>query len=169
MRDELVHELFQRHRRDVFRFLRHLGRDEQLAEDLTQETFMRLTRAAEPAHLNERERPYLIRMARNLYVDHWRRQRSLAVLPADAAQAIPDPGPAPDDVFELHEALGTLKPLEREAFLLCELGGLRYAEIAGVLDVSTDAVRSLIYRARCALRARLRTCTATRGEGHDRP
>jgi DNA-directed RNA polymerase specialized sigma24 family protein len=55
--------------------------------------------------------------------------------------------------LSIREALARLPEWERHAFLLCEIGGLTYAELAEVLDVSVAAVRSLLYRVRLELRA----------------
>jgi RNA polymerase sigma-70 factor (ECF subfamily) len=55
----------------------------------------------------------------------------------------------------LREALDALQEIDREAFLLREVGGLTYQEIANVTDSTVDSVRSRIYRARVQLRAAL--------------
>ena len=55
----------------------------------------------------------------------------------------------------LQRALHALETLDRDAFLLAEVAGLSYAEVAAVLDTSHAAVRSRVYRARLALRAAL--------------
>ena len=71
--------------------------------------------------------------------------------------------PAPEDRVEpglrldLQSALAGLPALDRDAFLLREVGGLGYAEIAKACEISPDSVRSRIYRARLALRSTLGT------------
>jgi RNA polymerase sigma-70 factor (ECF subfamily) len=63
----------------------------------------------------------------------------------------------------LQEALASIQGEEREAFLLREVAGLSYEEIAAVVEASPDAVRMRIYRARAGLRARLGGSTRTVG------
>ena len=56
---------------------------------------------------------------------------------------------------DLDAALQRLDAVDRDAFLLCELGGLRYEEVAATLELTVAGVRSRIYRVRLALRAAL--------------
>ncbi len=71
--------------------------------------------------------------------------------------------------LDLLSALNTLTPEDRDAFLLCELGGLTYDEIATILGLSLASVRSRIYRTRLTLRAMLLQpgSTNVRGTGSD--
>ena len=76
----------------------------------------------------------------------------------------PDPRRPPDQLLRtsLDQALARLPEAESECFLLRELAGLSYTEIGTVMDLTPDAVRSRIYRARRALRATLSTDLGTR-------
>ena len=120
-----------------------------VADDLTQEVFVRVLQASGRYDARERERAWVFRIARNVLIDHHRRRaRSVETsAPADAAV------PAPQDVsVPLSSALAALPEPERDAFLLSEVGGLAYAEIAALLQSTVPAVRSRIYRARMMLR-----------------
>lgn len=101
----------------------------------------------------ERELPWLMRMARNRFIDYVR----LASTRARAVEVEQMASIRPPQVvnLSLREALETLDALDRDVFLLRELSGLSYTEIAEVCALTPDAVRSRIHRARSALRAQL--------------
>jgi RNA polymerase sigma-70 factor (ECF subfamily) len=145
-----VDDLFARYREPVFRFLRRMLGDGAAAEDLTQDTFLRALGATYRA--NGQERGWVFQIARNLARDHARartRVRGLQALGDAAVHGDPLLG------LELDAALGTLTDDDREVFLMKEIGGLSYAEIALACDMTPDAVRSRLHRARLALRKQL--------------
>ena len=149
-----VYELFQRHHRRLYRYFVRLSGEPSVAEDLTQEVFLRALRAESGYRAQGQEEAWLFRIARNLWIDRQRRRHCRPPV----ADSVPDelPAPASQELrLRLDEALGQLPEDEREAFLLCETGGLSYAQIASVCRISLEAVRSRIYRARRALRAAL--------------
>lgn len=151
--DGLAVRLFERHGRSVRQYLRALTGQSDLADDLAQDVFVRVVQSAGGYEPRERERAWLFRIARNAAIDHRRRT---AVRPQPAGEAR-EPTTAPVQALRsaLVEALARLPDGEREAFLLAELGGLSYAEIAVALDLTPAAVRSVLYRARLSLRAAL--------------
>jgi RNA polymerase sigma-70 factor (ECF subfamily) len=148
-------DLFERHHVAVFRFLRRMGLSAPDAEDLTQQVFLRVTQAVERYEERQMERSWVFRIARNVRLDDWRRRaRSPEVMP------LPDGGPValavgPLERLGLQQALARLAEPEREAFLMREVAGLGYVDIAQVTGASADAVRNRIYRARVALRQAL--------------
>ena len=89
-------------------------------------------------------------MARNLALDYQcHRSRH-----PEAAFPVTDPGrpPQQDVSAAVNEALAALPEVDRDVFLMRELGGLSYQEIAGACDLTPDAVRSRIHRTRLQLR-----------------
>jgi RNA polymerase sigma-70 factor (ECF subfamily) len=148
---ELVEALFARYRTPVYRFLRRLLTDPAAAEDLTQEVFVRALGAAR--HPGEHERAWIFQVARNLARDHARRMvhRRPALEPVDEPSAFVDRGVA----MAVQAAISALPDPEREMFLLREVAGLTYDEIAVACDVTADAVRNRLHRARLALREAL--------------
>ena len=147
--------LFDRHHVAVFRFLRRMTGSASAAEDLTQEVFLRVVRAAERYEERTREVSWAFRIARNVLID---RQRAQARAPEP--MTITDAGPYAIPAVQalglaLDEALADLPPEEREAFLMREVGGLGYGDISEATGATPDAVRMRIYRARLALRAAL--------------
>jgi RNA polymerase sigma-70 factor (ECF subfamily) len=148
--------LFHKHFQAVYSFAVHLCGDPSLADDLTQETFIRarsnLNRFGPPWKL----RPWLFHTARNLFLDHYRRERKTAEL----RKALADQQPGPERRALSHElaarvrgALRGLPSAHREVLVLREMEGLSYAEIAAVLGVSLDNVKVMLHRARASFKA----------------
>lgn len=148
---DLVDSLFARYREPVYRFLRRMLRDGPAAEDLAQETFLRALNGRYQA--NGHERAWIFQIARNLARDRARSEQRRPVLVAFED----GDGPSADPLLALalDTALAGLGDDDREVFLLREVGGLSYGEIARACGLTPDAVRSRLHRARLALRAAL--------------
>jgi len=148
---QLVEALFARYREAVYRFLCRLLGDSAAAEDLTQEVFLRALGASYAA--GDRERAWVFQVARNLARDHARRMvhRGPVTEPTD------EPSPFTDRAVAIavHAAIRRLPDQDREIFLMREAAGLTYDEIALACDVTADAVRNRLHRARLALRQAL--------------
>lgn len=138
------------------RLRRYLGRasgESELARDLTQEVFLRVSRVAIPVAPENQLAGWLFRIARNVALDH-HRQRSRR--PEEALGAFDTAkGAAQETTTALNEALSTLPELDRDVFLMREMSGLSYDEIAKACELSPDAVRNRIHRARVQLREAL--------------
>jgi RNA polymerase sigma-70 factor (ECF subfamily) len=146
-----VDELFARYGEPVFRFLRRFLRDAAAAEDLTQEAFLRALRASYRSEGTDGA--WVFQIARNLARDHLRARARLP--PIDVLDD--QPGVSGDRTLKLalDAALATLSKDDREVFLLKEVAGLSYADIAAACGLTPDAVRSRLHRARLALRREL--------------
>ncbi|WP_030861475.1 sigma-70 family RNA polymerase sigma factor [Streptomyces sp. NRRL S-37] len=143
--------------RDVWRFVAHLSRDPQAADDLTQETFLRALGALRRFQGRSSARTWLLTIARRAVVDSSRyaaaRPRLYAVPDwiSMAERSQPRGLPGFDDGVALGQLLDTLPEERREAFVLTQLLGLRYAEAAQVSGCPVGTVRSRVARARAAL------------------
>ncbi len=147
--------LFERHHLAVFRFLRRMTGSPSLAEDLTQEVFLRVVRSQDGYDERSREVSWIFRIARNVMVDRHRAQtRSRQDASIQDADAVSRPATQVLTAM-LDEALARLPDEDREAFLMREVGGLGYREIAEASGATPDAARMRIYRARIALREAL--------------
>ena len=144
--------LFSEHGAAVRQYLRRATRAGDTADDLSQEVFLRVVRGAGRYEPRERERAWVFRIAHNVLLDHRRRQGRSREDHVDVEAAAPATQVVKTD---LDRALAGLPEDEREAFLLGEIGGLTYTEIAAMTRTTVPAVRSRIYRARLALRAKL--------------
>ena len=139
-------ELFDRHAVAIYRFFRRTTKRADLAEDLTQEVFLRVLRSLPRYQAHGRELAWLFHIAQHVLRDKGRTADSPVVSFAD----VDEPGAEPTYVtaFGFYEAVGLLPRVQREMFLLKELGGLTYAEIARACATTEEAVRSKLYRAR---------------------
>lgn len=143
--------LFDAHRDGVFRYLcRIVGQSD--APDLTQEVFLRVARSPVPETTTDGERAWVFRIARNLALNHRRDagRRPNTVELADASRPA-----SQETALAMRQALDQLSPIDRDVFLLREVAGLSYPEIATSCDISVDAVRCRLHRARQHLRSLL--------------
>ena len=133
-------------------------RDRHLAEDLTQETFIRALRAwprFDPRKASERT--WLLVIARNLLIDHHRRDRSDPEAEIDERALPSTPGPEADLArwSELSKALGELSDRDREIVALRFGADLTGPEIAEVLGLSLSNVQQILSRSLRRLRVLL--------------
>lgn len=146
-------ELFEQHHLALFRYAYRQTRRRDVAEDVVQDAFLRVVRGLEDYEASGRDRAWLFTIVRRLLCD---RQRALSHRGADAILG-PERGleATQESSVAIAQALADVPAVDREAFLLREVGGFSYSEIAEICDLSLDAVRSRIYRARLRLRAAL--------------
>jgi RNA polymerase sigma-70 factor (ECF subfamily) len=147
-----VDRFYADHREGVFRYLRRIVGESDAARDLTQEVFLRVSRAGLPEASEVGRRAWVFRIARNLALNHVRDGRRRPV--ADGLADRPTPG-TQELGAALRHAIDLLPALERDLFLMREVVGLRYDEMAAVCEVSIETVRSRLHQARQALRASL--------------
>lgn len=150
--------LFERHASGVHGFLRRMVRDEALAEDLLQQTFLSVVRSADRYERGARVMPWLLTIAGNAARDALRSHRQrVEVLgveapPEQAVEAAPsDPGAR----RRIEAAFEALPPPQREAVLLHKLHGLSFAEVARAQGVTETAARLRAHRGYEKLRALL--------------
>jgi RNA polymerase sigma-70 factor (ECF subfamily) len=156
--------LTARHAPRVFALARRMLAEAAEAEDVTQETMLRLWKIA-PDWQADRAAlgTWLYRVASNLCIDRLRRRRQLGRgLGGDAVPEIADETPGPerrlqarDQAAALTQALATLPDRQRLAIVLRHFEDRPNPEIAAILDASVEAVESLLARARRELAARL--------------
>jgi RNA polymerase sigma-70 factor (ECF subfamily) len=147
-----VDRFYADHRDGVFRYVRRIVGGHEAATDLTQEVFLRVSRAGMPDAPEIGQRAWLFRIARNLALNHLRdgsRRPALVELGETATPATQELGVA------LRDAIAALPAVERDVFLLREIDGLRYDEIAAACGLTVEAVRSRLHLARRALRETL--------------
>lgn len=162
--------LLHRHERGVFAFcLRMLGHRME-AEEVTQESFLRVVRAL-PGYRHGPEscfRSYLYRIARNQCLDLLRkrsrggRETPEAAAPEWELESIPSGNPGPDEQAHarrtrqaLQRALGALPPEQREVFLLKEVRDMKLQDVAAVTGANLNTVKSRLRYALQGLREHL--------------
>jgi RNA polymerase sigma-70 factor, ECF subfamily len=156
--DDIVRE----HGDRVYRLAYRLSGNQHDAEDITQETFIRVFRSLASYQPGTFE-GWLHRITTNLFLDLARRRSRLRMeaLPEDTDRLAGD-DPSPEQLYsdthldpDLQAALDELAPEFRAAVVLCDVEGLSYEEIGATLGVKLGTVRSRIHRGRQALRASL--------------
>lgn len=138
---------------DVWRFCAHLG-DWSMADDLTQETYVRALRALPSFRGASSARTWLLGIARRTVADSIRtrcRDRRL-----DTLLRSPRAESGPAESVALQAAVDAMDTDRRTAFILTQLLGLSYAEAAEVCAVPAGTIRSRVARARADLVAALR-------------
>lgn len=143
--------LFAQHGAGVQRYLSRIV-GHQAAADLTQEVFLRVTRSPVPAMSDAGRRAWVFKIARNLALTFVRDGRSRAGVDVQVELAA---APTQELGLAIREALAGLPAIDRDVFLLRESAGLGYDDIAAACDLTTDAVRGRLKRARADLRAAL--------------
>jgi len=170
--ESALDRLMERHAAGVFHFLHRMLGNEEDAQDLAQETFVRVHQACASYRPERKFSTWLFTIAANLARNQFRwRSRHPTVsfdAPVEAterslADALPAPLQAPDravDAAELAQAVrrsvDELPPDLRDAIVLCEWEERTVAEAAAILESSPKAVGARLYRARRWLRERLR-------------
>ncbi|HEY6052420.1 MAG TPA: RNA polymerase sigma factor, partial [Gaiellaceae bacterium] len=150
-----LERLYRRHANDVRRYVHSVLRNRSDAEDAIQLTFLKALRALQSGTRPERPRQWLLAIAHNECLMHFRaeaRRPAQVALEEALDHAEEDDGPR---AAEIGEALAQLRPAQRAALVMRELEGRAYAEIAVALGVSKAAVETLLFRARRALREQL--------------
>lgn len=168
--------LFRRKYRKVMNYFLGVGLSRDDAADLAQETFLRAHRGLETYRGEASEDTWLYEIARNIFKNWVRDRKALKhqgvevplAAPADKEDhpvpelEITDPDPLPIELLIqaerkdlLQEAIAGL-PAQRQMCVKLRLKDLKYAEIAGILGVSIETVKSHLYQAREALRPVLR-------------
>ena len=156
----VVEQLFALHSAEIFSYLHRMLRDEELAADLTQETFVKAYRAFDTLIDPARARAWLYQIASRTALDELRRRKIVRFIPwtgesrGTAASA--------EDVAlhgrlspEMERALEAIPGRQRVALILAEVQELTGVELAAALGVSHVAARALLTRARESLRQSL--------------
>jgi RNA polymerase sigma factor (sigma-70 family) len=156
--------LYLEHAAAVARFCRSLLRDRSEAEDATQQVFLSAHRALLNGSAPREPLAWLLAIARHECYARCRQRRASLVPAGD----VPD-GTTPDasvhalragELATMWEEVSRMPSAQREAFLLREIRGLSYSQLAAELSLSAPSVRSLLVRARTRLRRRLRDVVA---------
>jgi RNA polymerase sigma-70 factor, ECF subfamily len=171
--DAALNDLMERHATPVFHFLCRMVGNEDDANDLAQETFVRVFRACTSFRTSEKFSTWLFTIAANLARNHFRyRSRhpnvSLETETVETEQTLgstlPANDPAPNEqalaaerAEAVRTAVGKVPEDLREAIVLCEWEELAVAEAAAILESTPKAVESRLYRARQILREKLKS------------
>ncbi len=170
--DAALNDLMERHATPVFRFLCRMLGNEDDANDLAQETFVRVFQARAKFRTSERFSTWLFTIAANLARNQirWRTRHPNVSLDAESrssdeplASVLPAKEAPPNEqalsierAAAVRAAVGRLPADLREAIVLCEWDEKSVAEAAAILEATPKAVESRLYRARQHLREHLK-------------
>jgi RNA polymerase sigma-70 factor (ECF subfamily) len=157
--------LFERHYQAVHGMCYRMTGEASVAEDLTQDSFVRVLKYAKGFERRSAFTTWLYRIVRNVCLDHLDAEsRVRARMERAASEPVPDAGfPTPADarLETLREALYALPPERREVLVLSRYQGLSYAEIADVCDTTVGAIKVRAHRAMRELRQRFEELEGT--------
>ena len=164
--------LHDRYVRAILNWFHKQCYDRALAEDLTQETFLRIWLARERYRPDATFRTFLYAVARNLWIDRYRSRKSapptisadlrvgedgariVDLLPADGREVVNTIADA-EALEMVREALARLPEAQREVYILVQEQKLKYREVAEILDVPVGTVKSRMNAALTTLRGLL--------------
>jgi RNA polymerase sigma-70 factor (ECF subfamily) len=171
--DAALNDLMERHAPAVFHFLYRLTGNEEDANDLAQETFIRVFKARDRFRTGQKFSTWLFAIAANLARNHfrWRLRHPNISLEAESpdparslADTLPASSPTPTEATLDHERAGAVRAAVdglpedlREVIVLCEWQECSVAEAATIAKTTLKAVESRLYRARQILREQLKS------------
>jgi RNA polymerase sigma-70 factor (ECF subfamily) len=150
--------LYVRYADNVCGYVRSIVHDSHEAEDVTQQVFAKLIGVI--GKYEEREVPFLawiLRVARNMAVDHLRRSRAVPVEEVRGSESARDGHARAERMRDLQEALAELPPDQREVLVLRHFAGLTPGEIATRTNRSESSIHGLHHRGRRTLTAELQS------------
>ncbi|WP_435162986.1 sigma-70 family RNA polymerase sigma factor [Paenibacillus glycanilyticus] len=159
-----LEDVYRMHMNDIYRYLYRLTGDAGVAEDLTQDTFIRAFRFLDMKK-SGLVRPWLFKVAYNAFIDWYRKRKregltSLSDEHLDISVATQEPeNHLLDKEFweTFEQVISTFPWKQKNALLMFYVHQLSYEEIAEVLDISLSDVKSAIYRGRQKLRVNWRS------------
>ena len=149
-----IKEIFHCHYEDVYQFLVYFTGNRNEAEDLTQEVFIRLLHALPSFQGQSSLKTWILAIARNVAVDHYRKQKLFFLYPDKWLKSVPSTSEKPDEELEkkelqgeLYNALTRLKPKYRAVIILRGLKEYSIKETAHILRCSEAKVKVDYHRA----------------------
>jgi len=174
MKNQQLEQLFKLYSKPLYYFLWKLSGSSHLAEDLTQETFVRATISLH-TYQGEQARAWLFKVARNIYIDEWRKRKRRESIPLvnrfKPAEEMISPYGLPEDTalaqekrYDLNMLFDYLPEHYRTILYLREVAEFSYSEIATAMDLSVDQVKVMLHRSR----KKLETIAQQKGWHDDR-
>jgi RNA polymerase sigma-70 factor (ECF subfamily) len=173
-RESAFRELIGRYERPVFSLIYRLVRDREKAEDLSQDTFIKVLNHLDRYDPSYKFSSWIFKIAHNTALDHLRKKEpetlsidgsphARTAAETEATMLTPvSSDETPEDYTasrelgqEIEAAIGTLRAEYRTAIILCHVEGRPYEEIAEIMDVPLGTVKTFIHRGRNELRKQL--------------
>ncbi len=148
-------QVYQTYFKSVYRYIRRLSGDEQLAEEITSETFVQVMRSIGSFRGDCDLRVWICQIAKNTYYTHLKKQNRIAALDEEAWLALADPAApveerldAKEDAQRIRALLHTLPEPYKEVFMWRTLGELSFAEIGALYGKTANWACVTYHRAR---------------------
>ncbi|HXS12078.1 MAG TPA: RNA polymerase sigma factor [Acidobacteriaceae bacterium] len=139
---------YERMARPLWAYLAKVSGDPALADDLVQESFVRMLCAATPMDGELHAKRYLFRIATNLLKDYWRRPKASSIEDLPEAAFAAACGEGMDAQMMLEPRLLQLRPRERQLLWLAHAEGYSHKEIAEIMGLRSPSIRLMLFRAR---------------------
>jgi RNA polymerase sigma-70 factor (ECF subfamily) len=139
---------YERSARPLWAYLARVSGDPALADDLVQESFVRMLGAATPMDGEVHAKRYLFRIATNLLKDYWRRPKTSSIEDMPEGVFANEHGNGADAQMMLEPRLLQLRPRERQLLWLAHAEGYSHKEIAEIMGLRSPSIRLMLFRAR---------------------
>lgn len=145
--------LFERYHKRIFNFLARMTMDRTVAEDLTQNVFMRMIRYRNSFRVDARFQSWIYQIARNIFSDYYqdnknRRHGFIDVENLEGVMADSDETQMMDEREELlHRSLAKLEPEQRELLVLTRFQHMKYEEVAVIMNTTVANIKVKVHRA----------------------
>lgn len=150
--------LFDRYNKRIFHFLARMTMDRALAEDLTQNVFLRLIKYRTSYREGARFQPWIYQVARNIFSDHYQSHKNKYSDFVDV-EKVSDYMPDTDDTNLtnererlLHQSMAKLESDQRELLVLTRFQQMKYEEVALIMNTSVANIKVKVHRAIAKLR-----------------
>jgi len=167
--DHAIEELLQRYQSKIYRYGMKMCRDPEDAKDVLQDTLLTMARSLRSFRGASSPSTWLYTIARSFCIKKLRKSKfapaeelSLSGVDSDHSGPASPPSEQPDHIFStkelgtyLNKAVQSLEPMYRDVLLLRDVEGLSAPEVAEVLGLRVDAVKSRLHRARLAVREQM--------------
>lgn len=150
--------LFDRYHKRIFNFLAQMTRDRDLAEDLTQNTFLRMMKYRSSYRVGNRFQSWIYQVARNVFSDHYQAHKNkfsnfvnVETMEGDVADHN-DQREIEHQEALLHRSMNKLTEEQRELLVLTRFQHMKYEEVAVMMDTTVANIKVKVHRAIARLR-----------------
>ena len=150
--------LFERYHKKIFNFLARMTMDRALAEDLTQNVFLRMIKYRHTYREGNRYQSWIYQVARNVFSDHYqahKNRRSDFMTIDKISDAMMDPEEGTEQVERekiLHRSMARLTAEQRELLVLTRFQQMKYEEVAVLMETTVANIKVKVHRAIAKLR-----------------
>ncbi|WP_051280436.1 RNA polymerase sigma factor [Anaerovorax odorimutans] len=151
--------IYENYQHAVYGYFFYMTHDEQTAQDLSQETFLKIYLGLNKIKNDSNLKAWCMTIARNTFLSYARKKKPYLLGDEIIKENMAASGKSPEDVIlqsekqkEIHRLLLKLKECERTVIILRDYEGLSYEDIGGIMELTETVVKVRIYRARNKLR-----------------